>query len=63
MIGRVVLSGAMVAWVAVVGTRGAVVAEQRPVSSSPVMPQYDTERNLRLPDDYRQWILVGHRSV
>ena len=23
------------------------------------MPQYDAERNLKLPADYRQWILVG----
>lgn len=24
-----------------------------------VMPQYDASRNLRLPDGYRQWVLVG----
>jgi hypothetical protein len=50
---------AMVAWVAAAGTRGAVVAEQASGTPSPVMPQYDAERNLRLPPDYRQWVLVG----
>jgi hypothetical protein len=49
----------MIAWAAVIGTRGAVVAEQVPQASSPVMPQYDADKNLRLPSDYRQWILVG----
>ena len=60
-IGRVALISAVVAWVAVLGARAAVVAEQASVSTSPaaVMPQYDSGRNLRLPDDYRQWILVG----
>jgi len=24
-----------------------------------VMPRYDTNRNLVLPDDYRRWVLVG----
>jgi hypothetical protein len=45
----------------VVGTRVAVGAQQvsAPVPAAPVMPQYDSDRNLRLPDDYRQWILVG----
>jgi hypothetical protein len=27
--------------------------------AAPLMPQYDASRNLRLPDGYRQWILVG----
>jgi hypothetical protein len=60
-IGRLVLISAVVAWVAVLGTRAAVVAEQSSASlpSAPVMPQYDSSRNLRLPEDYRQWILVG----
>jgi len=49
----------MIVWAAVIGTRGAVVAEQVTETRSPVMPQYDTERKLRLPSDYRQWILVG----
>jgi hypothetical protein len=30
-----------------------------PVASTPLMPQYDATRNLRLPEGYRQWILVG----
>jgi hypothetical protein len=49
----------MVAWAAVIGMRGAVVAEQVSQVSAPAMPQYDAEKNLRLPADYRQWILVG----
>src|SRR5262245_13282838 len=42
-----------------VGWSGAVVAEQGSETRSPVMPQYDSELNLRLPSDYRQWIVVG----
>jgi hypothetical protein len=31
-----------------------------PVVVAPaVVPEYDASRNLRLPDDYRQWVLVG----
>ena len=62
-ISRVALTFAMIVWAAVIGTRGAVVAEQVTETRSPVMPQYDTERKLRLPSDYRQWILWGSRSV
>jgi len=58
-VSRVALTFAMVAWAAVIGMRGAVVAEQVSQVSSPAMPQYDAEKNLRLPADYRQWILVG----
>jgi len=58
-ISRVVLTFALIGWAAVIGTRGAVVAEQVSEARSPVMPQYDAERKLRLPSDYRQWILVG----
>ena len=58
-VGRVALTLALVVWAAVIGTRGAVVAEQVSQASSPVMPQYDADKNLRLPPDYRQWILVG----
>jgi hypothetical protein len=58
-VSRVALTVALIAWTAVVGTRGAVVAEQVSDAPSPVMPQYDSQRNLRLPSDYRQWILVG----
>jgi hypothetical protein len=61
VIGRVILSCAAVAWVAVVVTRSSLVAQQRPepAAAATVMPQYDAERNLKLPADYRQWILVG----
>jgi hypothetical protein len=58
-VGRVAVTFAMIAWAAVIGTRGAVVAEQVSVTPSPVMPQYDSQRKLKLPSDYRQWILVG----
>jgi hypothetical protein len=58
---KVAMIAAAVAWLAVAGTRAAVVAEQgsAPASQDAVMPRYDSDRNLRLPDDYRQWILVG----
>jgi hypothetical protein len=60
VIGRVVLSCAVVAWVAVVATRPSLVARQHSESGAgAVMPQYDASRNLKLPQDYRQWILVG----
>ena len=59
VVGRVALTLAMIAWAAAIGTRGAVVAGQVSEARSPVMPQYDAERRLRLPSDYRQWILVG----
>ena len=60
-VGLAALIGAAVVWVVVLGTRAAVVAGQAPASPSPapVMPQYDGNRNLRLPDDYRQWVLIG----
>ncbi len=57
---RVVLSCAVVAWVAVVASRPALVAQQGPdPRPAAVMPQYDASRDLKLPADYRQWILVG----
>jgi hypothetical protein len=61
VIGRAVVIGAVVVWGVVLGTRAAVVAEQAPASAlpAPVMPQYDSNRNLRMPSDYRQWVLVG----
>lgn len=37
-------------------------AQQRPTAtttSPDVMPRYDANRNLLLPDDYRRWTLVG----
>ena len=30
-----------------------------PAKSLDVMPRYDANRNLVLPDDYRRWVLVG----
>ena len=60
VIGRVVLSGALFVWVAVVAMRPSTVAQQRVDSSTTaVLPQYDENRNLKLPADYRQWILAG----
>jgi hypothetical protein len=50
----------VIGWVAVVAIRGAVM-EQVP-SAAPtarVMPQYDKDRNLQLPANYRQWIVAG----
>jgi hypothetical protein len=47
--------------VALVSTLAA--AQQQPavagVASLDMMPRYDTDRNLLLPDDYRRWVLVG----
>jgi Cytochrome P460 len=60
-IGRIGLVVALGTWVAVLGARAGVVSGQAAESVAPahVMPQYDSSRNLRLPGDYRQWILVG----
>jgi hypothetical protein len=46
--------------VAVSATHG-TAAQQRPSAAAPpaVTPQYDANRNLLLPDGYRQWVLVG----
>ncbi len=59
-IGRLVGIAAAVGWIGVVATRGAV-AEQgsAPAPSARVMPQYDKDRNLVLPANYRQWVLAG----
>ena len=35
------------------------LAQAAAASASPVMPQYDKNGALRLPDDYRRWIMVG----
>ena len=46
----------------IVTSSNLVVAQQRQtatVTSLDVMPRYDVNRNLILPDDYRRWILVG----
>jgi hypothetical protein len=51
---------AVIGWVAVVAIGGAVMEQTpEPASSARVMPQYDKDRNLMLPADYRQWIVAG----
>ena len=50
------------AFLVAVTSRTFVAAQQRQpaaATSIDVMPQYDTNRNLVLPDDYRRWVLVG----
>ena len=57
-----ICSVAIVGFVVVVATRSFVAAQQRQAvtaTSPDVMPRYDTNRNLFLPDDHRRWILVG----
>lgn len=59
--GRMIGVVAVIGWVAAVAIRGAAI-EQAPPAAAPaarVMPQYDKERNLLLPADYRQWIVAG----
>ena len=58
--GRVIGVVAVIGWVAAVAIRGAAI-EQAPVGtpSARVMPQYDKDRNLQLPADYRQWNVAG----
>jgi hypothetical protein len=58
---RTICGLAIVAFVAVVASRTFVAAQTRQgsVTSLDVMPRYDTNRNLMLPDDYRRWVLVG----
>jgi len=53
---------ALVAGLAVTATRRFASAQgQAPAatSSATVMPRYDQNRNVLLPDNYRQWVLVG----
>jgi hypothetical protein len=58
--GRTIGVVAVIGWLAAVAIRGAAI-EQAPVEMPParVMPQYDKDRNLMLPADYRQWIVAG----
>jgi hypothetical protein len=59
-IGQLVGIVAVVGWVAVVATRGAAIEQgAAPTPSAGVMPQYDKDRNLLLPANYRQWMLAG----
>lgn len=48
--------------IAVLASRNFVIAQPRPAApaaSRDVMPRYDANRDLVLPDDYRRWVLVG----
>jgi hypothetical protein len=59
---RLICSLAVFAFVLAVASRGFLAAQPRQAAaatSPDVMPRYDTNRNLVLPDDYRRWILVG----
>lgn len=38
---------------------GAQQAGAPAAAARPIMPVYDAKRNLQLPADYRQWVLVG----
>lgn len=58
-----VVCGLMIgAAIVALAARNFVTAQPRPAAaalSRDVMPRYDTNRNLVLPDDYRRWVLVG----
>ena len=48
--------------VGVLASRNFVTAQPRPAApamSRDVMPRYDANRNLVLPDDYRRWVPIG----
>ena len=57
---RIIVSAAIWTCVAIAVT-SVPAAQQRQAAtpSSRVMPQYDKDRNLMLPADYRQWIVAG----
>lgn len=53
---------ASLACLGVLATRDSISAQEQAPSTNPsaaVMPRYDASRNLLLPGDYRQWVLVG----
>jgi hypothetical protein len=57
---RVIGVAAVVAWAAVAATRGAIIEQgPAPAAAAGVRPQYDKDRNLLLPANYRQWVLAG----
>jgi hypothetical protein len=58
-IARLLSVAAIIGWIAVVAIRGAVVEQGPAASPAGVMPQYDKDRNLQLPANYRQWVLAG----
>jgi hypothetical protein len=52
----------IVAVTVVLASRNFVAAQPRQIAATAsidLMPRYDTDRNLILPDDYRRWILIG----
>lgn len=44
---------------AALASQGAPLAQRTAAAQADGMPHYDAEGNLRLPDGYRQWVLVG----
>jgi hypothetical protein len=57
-----ICSVAIFAFLVVLASTTFAAAQQRQVATATsldVMPRYDTNRNLTLPDDYRRWVLVG----
>ena len=57
-----ICSVAIFAFLVVLASTTFAAAQQRQVAAATsldVMPRYDTNRNLVLPDDYRRWVLVG----
>jgi hypothetical protein len=57
---RIIVSAAIWACVAIAVTTFPAAQQRQAASPAPpVMPQYDKERNLVLPADYRQWIVAG----
>ena len=57
-----ICSLAIFAFLIVVTSRDFVAAQPRQATTAAsldVMPRYDTNRDLVLPDDYRRWVLVG----
>ena len=55
---RLICSLAISILVVVAASKSFAAAQQRQATPG-VMPRYDTNRNLVLPDDYRRWVLVG----
>lgn len=58
----VAFAGLVAAVVVALASSGFAAGQQPPTAtatSPDVMPRYDANRNLLLPDDYRRWVLVG----
>jgi hypothetical protein len=58
---RRVRIGVVAACLAVAAASALAVPQPQTTAGTPprVMPRYDANRNLLLPDDYRQWVLAG----